>query len=60
MTNDLLILKGDCDTLLLHRILVIKISQVFFIFNTRELSVNRKNLRASDLVGAIPPSSTRP
>ena len=29
----------------------IKINQVFFIFNTREISVNKKDLWASTLVG---------
>ena len=31
--------------------MTVKINQVFFIFNTRELSLNRKDLQASTLVG---------
>ena len=30
---------------------IIKLNQMIFIFNTRELSLNRKDLRASTLVG---------
>ena len=58
--NNLLILKVDCVTLILGRALKksdkrikcdSKINQVFFIFNTKELSINRKDLHASTLVG---------
>ena len=34
-----------------HQSVTTKINQVFFIFNIRELSVNRKDLRALSLVG---------
>ena len=33
---------------------MIKINQAFFIFNTKELSVDRIDLQASILVGQIP------
>ena len=40
-----------CNDLLGAISVTIKINQVFFIFNTREISVNKKDLWALTLVG---------